>query len=141
MLAMALVGSSMGLLVAQDQNPSLPKTPTAFETRNTGGTTDNEVSIEKRENKPIKITFIAVTDSREWRDATGKVIRARLLAFDAPKGDEANLVREGKIRLLVDGAKAFSLFPLDKLCHEDRAFIGSLVAARKPQESPGKTAE
>ena len=41
------------------------------------------------------------------------------------------MVREGKIRLLADGAKRFSLLPLEKLGAEDRAYIANLAAARK----------
>ncbi|OYV03857.1 MAG: hypothetical protein CFE26_19955 [Verrucomicrobiales bacterium VVV1] len=131
----------MSSAIAQVQNPLLPKTPTAFETRNAGGTAQGDVSVEKKEGKPTKITYTAVTDSRDWKDTTGKVIRARLLAFDAAKGDEANLVRDGKIRLLIDGTKNFSLLSLEKLCTEDRAYIGTLADARKPKASPQKATE
>ncbi len=131
----------MGTAIAQDQNPFLPKTPTAFETRNAGESAEGNASIQKVEGKPTKITYTAVTDSRDWKDISGKVIRGRLIAFDVAKGDEANLVREGKVRLLVDGAKNFSLLPLEKLSTEDRDYIGTLVAARKPKASPQKTSE
>ncbi len=124
---------SMGVAGAQDQNPLLPRTPTAFETRNAGGTGEGDVSIQKVEAKTVKVTYVAVTESRDWKDTAGKVIRGRLLAFDAVKGDEANLVRDGKIRLLVDGAKGFSLLSLEKLCMEDRTYIGVLADARKPK--------
>jgi len=125
----------------QEQNPMLPKTPTAFETRNAGASAEGDVSVQKVEGKPTKITYTAVTDSRDWKDTTGKVIRARLIAFDAPKGDEANLVREGKVRLMVDGARNLSLLPIEKLCTEDRTYIGTLVDARKPKASPQKATE
>ena len=130
-MKVGLFAMSVGLAVAQDeQDPSLPKTPTAFETRNTGGTEEGEVSIEKEEGKTTKVTFTAVTASRDWKDAKGKVIRGRLLAFEAADGEVADLVRDGKVRLLVDGAKRFSLLPLEKLSTEDRNYIGLLAAAR-----------
>lgn len=133
-MKVGLFAMSVGLAVAQDeQDPSLPKTPTAFETRNTGGTEEGEVSIEKQEGKTTKVTFTAVTASRDWKDAKGKVIRGRLLAFEAAEGELADLVRNGKVRLLVDGAKRFNLLPLEKLSTEDRTHIGLLAAARKQQ--------
>lgn len=141
-MKLALLAGSIGLAVAQDQDqdqdPSLPKTPTAFETRNTGGTEEGEVSIEKQEGKTTRVTFTAVTASRDWKDATGKVVRGRLLAFEAVGGDVADLVRNGKVRLLVDGAKHFSLLPLEKLSTEDRAHIEILAAARKKQAGQEK---
>lgn len=138
---LTVVGSSMSSAIAQVRNPFLPKTPPAFDTHNAGGSAQGDVSVEKKDGKPTKITYTAVTDSRDWRDTTGKVIRARLLAFDAAKGDEANLVRDGKIRLLIDGTKNFNLLSLEKLCTEDRAYIGALVDARKPKASPQKATE
>ena len=135
---MSVLALSMGLAGAQVQNPLLPRTPTAYETRNAGGTGEAHASIQKEEAKTIKVTLVAVTESRDWKDNTGKVIRGRLLAFDAAKGDEANLVRDGKIRLLVDGAKNFNLLSLEKLCTEDRTYIGALAAARKPSAGSQK---
>lgn len=129
---------SFGVALAQEQDPSLPQTPTSFETRNTGGTEEGEVSVEKQEAKATKITYTAVTDSRNWKDTQGKVIRGRLLAFETAEGEVADLVRDGKVRLLVDGAKRFSLLPLDKLSTEDRTHIGLLAAARKKQAGQDK---
>lgn len=126
-----LLAISMG--VAQEEHPSLPKTPTSFETRNTGDSEEGEVAIKKEEAKPTKVTFTAVTDSRDWKDTTGKVIRGRLLAFEAAEGEVADLVRNGKVRLLVDGAKRFSLLPLERLSTEARAHIDLLAATRKKQ--------
>lgn len=129
-----LLAMSMGVAVAEeDQHPSLPKTPTSFETRNTGDSEEGEASIKKEEAKPTKVTLTAVTDSRDWKDTTGKLIRGRLLAFEAAEGEVADLVRNGKVRLLVDGAKRFSLLPLERLSTEDQTHIGLLAAARKKQ--------
>lgn len=142
MMKVGLLALSVALVVAQDeQDPALTKTPTAFETRNTGGTEEGEASIEKQEGKTTKVTFTAVTDSRDWKDAKGKVIRGRLLAFEAAEGADGDLVRNGKVRLLVDGAKRFSLLPLEKLSTEDRAHIGVLAAARKQQDVQQKPAD
>ena len=124
---------SAGMAMAQDQDPELPQTPTSFETRNSGGTAESEAAVETQEAKATKVTFTAVTESREWTDTSGKMIRGRLLAFEAAEGQIAKLVRDGKIRLLVDGAKRFSLLPLEKLRKEDRTHIEGLAAARKQQ--------
>jgi hypothetical protein len=135
-----LMLGSAGLVSAEEGQPTPAQGPTAFETRNTGDAEEGEVSIDRNEGKPRKITYTAVTDSREWKDAKGKVIRARLLAFEAAEGEVAGLVRDGQVRLLVDGAKRFSLLPLEKLSPEDRAFITGLAAARQKAGPPG-TAE
>ena len=133
MTALGLLAWSAGLIMAQEQDPELPKTPTSFETRNTSGTEEVEVSIEKQEGKATKVTLIAVTESRDWKDTQGKVIRGRLLAFEAATGEDAHLVRDGKVRLLVDGAKRFNLLSLGKLSAEDRTHIGLVAAARKQE--------
>lgn len=138
MTGLGLLAWTTGVAMAQEEDRSLTKTPTAFETRNTGGTEEGEVEIKKEEGKVTKITFTAVTDSRDWKDTKGKVIRGRLLAFEAPEGEVADVVRDGKVRLLVDGAKSFSLLPLEKLSTEDRAHIGLLAAARKQQAAQPK---
>ena len=141
-MKVGLLALSVGPVVAQDeQDPSLPKTPTSFETRNTGTTEEGEASIEKQEGKITKVTFTAVTGSRDWKDIQGKVIRARLLAFEAAEGEVADLVRNGKVRLLVDGAKRFSLLPLEKLSTEDRTHIEILAATRKQQAGEQKAAD
>lgn len=141
MTGLGLLAWSTGLIVAQEQDPELPKTPTSFETRNTSGTEEVEVSIEKQEGKATKVTLIAVTESRDWKDTTGKVIRGRLLAFEAATSEEAHLVRDGKIRLLVDGAKRYSLLPLGKLSAEDRNHVSILAAARKQEAGQPKAAD
>jgi len=133
MMALAPLALSMGLAVAQDQAPSLAKAPTAFETRNTSEGAEGEASIQQEGDKASKVTFTAVTESREWKDSNGKLIRGRLLAFEAAGGKEPFLVKDGKIRLLVDGAKRFSLMPLERLGTEDRTYIGNLAAARKQE--------
>ncbi len=48
-------------------------------------------------------------------------------------------MKDGKIRLLVDGAKRFSLMPLERLGTEDRTYIGNLAAARKQEAESQKT--
>lgn len=141
MTVLGLLAGSLVVPMAAEEHPSLPKTPTAFETRNTGGTDEEEASIKKEEGKVTKITFTAVTDSRDWKDTQGKVIRGRLLAFEAAGDEVADLVRNGKVRLLVDGAKRFSLLPLERLSIEDRTYITGLASARKQQAGEPKAAD
>lgn len=140
-VGLGLLAWSTGVAVAQDPNDRPVQGPTAFETRNTGDTEEGEVEIKKQEGKVTKVTFTAVTDSRDWKDSTGKVVRGRLLAFEAAEGEVAELVRNGKVRLLVDGAKRFSLLPLEKLSSEDRTYIAGLAAARKQQAGEAKAAD
>ncbi|MEP4079063.1 hypothetical protein [Haloferula sp.] len=112
-------------------------TPTAFETRNSGQTSESGVSMAKRETKTRKVTYIAVCETRNWKNSEGTVIKAMMLAFDsdpkAPEKQPLQLVSEGKIRLLIDGAKQFNLYPLAKLSGEDQEFVNKLVAARKAE--------
>ena len=116
---------------AADNDGPLPETPTAFETRNTGGNHEPEADFRKnRKVKPTKVKFTALTDPREWHDAKGKAIRGRLLAFEAGDGKTRAAVQNGKVRLLVDGAKKFSLLSLDSLSREDQMFVRNLIAVR-----------
>ncbi len=140
MMTLAPFAVLTGLAMADDQNPLLTKTPTAFDTRDTGGNAEGSSSIQKIEGKVQKITYVAVTETREWKDTNEKVVHARMLAFEAPEGEIAPIVRDGKIRLLVDGAKLFSLMPLERLCKEDRTYIETLAAARKRQAETTKAA-
>ena len=133
MAGLGLLFGSSAAAMAQEQNTLPPQGPTAFETRNTGGTDEQEASIRNEEGKVARITLTAVTDSRDWTDTTGKVIRGRLLAFEAAEGEVPDVVRDGKVRLLVDGAKRFNLLPLEKLSTDDRTRIALLAAARKQQ--------
>ena len=133
MAGLGLLFGSVGVAMAQEQNTRPPQGPTAFETRNTGRTDEQEASIKNEEGKVTRITFTAVTDSRDWTDSAGKVIRGRLLAFEAAEGEVPDVVRDGKVRLLVDGAKRFNLLPLEKLSTEDRTHIARLAATRKQQ--------
>ena len=118
----------------EDFDPT-PKTPTAFETEDTGQVAEGIAEFLKEKGKKVKLHFIALTDSREWRDKKGKVTLARLLAFEESLGMEGTVVRDGQVRLLVDGAKVFSLLPLSKLSQNDQDFVRKLVAEQKKTEA------
>ena len=119
----------------------LPNTPTAFDTEITGDTNAGVGIIQERERKKIKITYTAVTPVREWTNSSGKVVRGQLLAFPpdpaAPKDRPLVLVREGKVRLLLEGAKRFHEFPLATLSQKDQDFVKALVAQTKRTTEAG----
>lgn len=112
-------------------------TPTAFETRNLGDTGSGAVVVRPQsppEKKTIKITYTAACPMRDWTNAAGQVIRATLIAYDrepdAPADAPLTLVREGKIRLWVEGGKTLTEYPLSKLGSADQAFVKGLVEGR-----------
>jgi len=128
-----------------DKDGPLPKTPTAFETENTGGALEEEAKFpdqKKKKKKPQKLNFTAVSEVRDWRDTKGTIIRARLLAFDA--GDRSaskeplTLIMDGKVRLLIEGRKMFSEMPMKRLSPEDQTFVKGLDAARRRKFTEAK---
>lgn len=139
LLAPALV-LSLSAAPDEDDGP-IPQTPTAFETRNTGRTTEESAVIRREEGKTRKITYSTVTVSREWRDTKGTVIRARMLAFEAAPGQAQPVVKDGKVRLLVEGKTRFNLLPLARLSHEDQEFVKTLIATRAKASASPETAD
>lgn len=105
---------------------------TAFDMEPTGKTLEEEVKIHRKEKKPIKVTFTAVTGVREWRGVTGKLVKARLLAFDpgftAGGKVPITLIREGRVRFLLEGEKRFRMVPLASLSPSEQQFIKDLEA-------------
>ena len=112
----------------------LPKPPTAFETRNTGtsGEVSNEVSEDRK--PAVKVTYVAVCESRDWKNSDGRTIQASLIAWE--QGGEAQgrldltLVNDGKVRLLLPTRKVAE-YPLSQLSEGDRKFVDGLVLARR----------
>lgn len=126
---------TIGVGNAKEDFDPTPQTPTAFETRNAGDATEGTAEFGKEKGKKIKLQFIALTDSREWHDKNEKPTQARLLAFEEDEGFEGTVIREGKVRLLVDGAKLFSLLPVSKLSERDQEFVLNLAAEQKKGET------
>ena len=63
-----------------------------------------------------KITYLAVSDHKEWTNDEGKIINARLLAFDSGNKEKfipPTIIKENNIRMLV-GQKPY-IFPLKNL--------------------------
>ena len=86
------------------------------------------------------ITYLALTNERQWLNTSGKSIFATLVAFDA--GDKAKsipptIIKAGKIRLLKE--KKVFLLPLDTLSPKHRSeviYINSQVSGlyqKKPR--------
>ena len=116
--------------------PVTPATPTDFETRNVGSSV-NGVAILTEPPIPqkVKVAYTAVSPLREWLNTKGTTVQGSLIAFEA--GDysdsqkELTIVRDGKVRLLVEGKNNFSLIALASLAKKDRDYITALVIARK----------
>jgi hypothetical protein len=133
----------------------VPTTPTKFGKRNVGSMTDGGgsanigLSPNATQPKPTvrEISYIALSDARQWTSTDGKALIGKLIAFEQteqvlPAGQTATptttptapvlparptLIRTGNVRLLVQ-QKAFEL-PLDRLAQPDRDFILQLDAA------------
>ncbi len=101
-------------------------------------------TVEPREPKVRQVTYLVLSESRPWTSADGKVIEAKLVAFEemvveGTRGDPATpdpvppryvtVVREGKIRLLV--GRKVSLVPLERLAEADREFVEKVRARRE----------
>ena len=130
----------------------VPTTPTKFTKRNVGNMSDSGgsanigLSPNTTQPKPTvrEISYIALSDARQWTSSDGKALVGKLIAFEQseqvlPSAQTTSntttpvlparptLVRQGNIRLLVQ-QKAFQL-PLDRLSQPDRDFIQNLDAA------------
>lgn len=131
LLGVALASPALAQIVF----PVTPATPTDFETKDLGNSLSSEGLI--KETPPPQIvrkTFTLVTPVREWRNARGVIVKGALVAFEA--GDQSKsdrpltLVHEGKVRLLVEGKKNYSLIALSSLSKADREYISDQIAAR-----------
>jgi hypothetical protein len=130
----------------------VPTTPTQFTKRNVGNMSDSGgsanigLSPNATQPKPTvrEISYIALSDARQWTSSDGKALVGKLIAFEQseqilPSAQTTSntttpvlparptLIRQGNVRLLVQ-QKAFEL-PLDRLSQPDRDFIQTLDAA------------
>jgi hypothetical protein len=130
----------------------VPTTPTKFTKRNVGNMSDSGgsanigLSPNATQPKPTvrEISYIALSDARQWTSSDGKALVGKLIAFEQseqvlPSAQTTSntttqalparptLIRQGNVRLLVQ-QKAFKL-PLDRLSQPDRDFIQTLDAA------------
>ena len=147
-------GSTMGCLLllsarlAQGQGglsfPVTPASPTDFETRNLGDQLSGVGTFSKPEPpKKIRLTFTVVSKLREWKNAKGAVVRGNLIAFEP--GDHTDsqkaltLIREGKVRLLIEGAQNFHELALSSLSQADQEYVAGLDKARREAAAAATT--
>lgn len=129
----------------------VPTTPGRFKMKPFGETGDSAgiASTPKpAETTYRQVTYIALSQPRQWKSADGKSLLGKLIAFEdivvvskAAAPDPAlaptmpaklTVVRDGKARLLVN-SKAFEV-PLDRLGEDERKFVAQIqtaVAAKK----------
>lgn len=91
--------------------------------------------------RTIVIQYTAVSPMRQWTTAGGKTMIARLLAFAAPKeGDSGpvEVIREGKVRFLLDRGTEPIDYPLDQLSQPDQIDIKAIAQAAR-RGSPAKS--
>ena len=136
---------AIGMAHAQGQGfPVTPSTPTDFTTRNLGNSVTG--ASTRSEPKPIekrKVTYTAVSKLRDWENTKGKVLSGRLLAFEPGNHEDSQkkltLIREGKVRLLVESSKQFYDLSLDTLSKADQEYIAELVKARNEATNASAT--
>lgn len=122
-----------------------PAQPTKFRKRDLGTGAGNGSSVGVRPATPDQagrvttIHYIAVAPKREWTNLKGTSIQATILAFEQerPKqpGTPLTIIRDGRIRLLRDGARMPAEVALETLCEADQAFVAQLDAANRKAAS------
>jgi hypothetical protein len=88
--------------------------------------------------RTIVIHYVAVSAMRAWTNAEGKTMTARLLAFSAPKEGQAGpveVIRDGKVRFLLEQGKTPVDYPLASLSQPDQIDIKAIAQAAK-REAP-----
>ena len=138
LLALASAGAARGQVV--------PAMPNKFSTRTInggGGTGSASVGFMAPAKPPTTVrttTYIALSDTRQWKSTDDKSLLGKLIAFEdlvvetkiengakpvpaAPPAmpDKPTVVRDGKARLLIDN-KPFEV-RLDRLGDEDRRLV------------------
>ncbi|MEM9281906.1 MAG: hypothetical protein AAGA96_08775 [Verrucomicrobiota bacterium] len=106
----------------------VPPNPNQFTKRNLGegGSSISGGTVSGSVRQTQTVQYISVTPLRDWTNLDGKTIQARLLAFSAPepgKTGPVEVIRQGKVRLLLSGGKAPVDYPLENLEEADRSEI------------------
>ena len=133
-------------LMAQTDFPGNPTVgPKRYTTRQTGGGVNPGAAIDSNttENPNVRyVTHIVLFQNRWWTNTEGKLVEAKLIAFEdmvaeAPKGgaepkfpgppSHPTVIKDGKIRLLVNQKPVEC--PLEKLSQQDREFVDQIKAA------------
>ncbi len=124
----------------------VPANPGKFKGRSTGSNTSGGVQIIPKEAEPARnvryTTYITLSVSRFWTSTEGKLLEAKLIAFEdltvegvqgapppaAPEPPQhPTVTRNGKIRLLVN-RKPVEL-ALSRLCPADQEFVTQVQTA------------
>lgn len=139
---MAVVSMSAGQIVT-------PAHPSGFNKRPIGGNTGTgQVEVIPRDGgtpKKRTITYMVLSESRPWTSTDGKVLEAKLIAFEdvviegestaAPQPPpHPTVVRNGKVRLLA-GKKSYEL-DLSRLSEADRDFIEQIRLRHQKKTPP-----
>ncbi len=133
----------VSLTVAQT---TVPSTPGEFLKRKlgesgSGSTGTASTGVKPAAPKTIVIHYVSVSPLRQWSNTEGKTMMARLLAFSAPKEGEqgpVEVIREGKVRFLLNGGKEPIDYPLSNLSRIDQTEIKRIAEAargREPEEA------
>jgi len=129
----------------------VPTTPTKFNMRPVGDASASAgIASAPKPKETIyrQITYITLSQPRQWKSADGKSLLGKLIAFEdivveskgvAPDKNAApampakiTVVRDGKVRLMVD-SKPYEV-ALDRLGEDERKFVTQIqtaVAAKK----------
>jgi len=127
-------------------NPLVPKKSGGTSSRNLGGGSDlrtsTGVNIDSSK-KTVVIQYVTVTPLQDWTNVDGKTVKARILAFSAPYAGEdgpIEVIREGKIRMLIPGNSKPVDYPLAQLTRNHRDEIEQIAraAAKGPPKPAGE---
>tara|TARA_R110002096_G_scaffold435128_1_gene659449 strand:+ start:3590 stop:4048 length:459 start_codon:yes stop_codon:yes gene_type:complete len=126
----------------------VPPNPNQFTKRNLGesgvGVNLGGATGSAKQTKTVHYT--AVSPLRGWTNLDGKTIQARLMAFSAPAPGETGpveVIRDGKVRLLISGKNSPVDYPLEQLKAKDKAEIQRIAeaAAQGPPPTPVDSSE
>jgi hypothetical protein len=147
MAGLAAVSFLTGGVLAQID---IPANPGKFDGRSIGGGTSGGVEVIPKESPKIRYTtHVILSPSRQWTSSDGKVIEAKLIAFedlvtDGVQGDAApeppappkhpTVVRAEKIRLLVNRKPV--IVALERFSQADRDFVEQTRIAHQKKTPP-----
>jgi hypothetical protein len=115
----------------------------AFETRNTGNSTESKIGPEHKKTKVVTVQYVAVTPVRSWMNNKGDTMKARVLAFSAPEKGESGpveVIRGGKIRFLLFNTKKPILYPVANLSEADQEYVRGIAKAAQRGTRPAPEA-
>jgi hypothetical protein len=147
-LAVTLVGNPVHAQTIP-ANPLVPKESGGTSKRSLGGGGDLGTATGATTDpskRTVVVQYVAVTPVQDWTNIEGKTIQARLLAFSAPNpGEEGpvEVIREGKVRMLIPGKPKPVDYPLASLTrnHRDEVEQIAKAAAKGPPETETEKAE